>query len=164
MVCVSPGQAARVVKVFLYIFDVAVDQAPTSVVPGSSRILQSPGETYSNDFGGGGAQLEGSLGVNAMPNHFKFVAPAGCACIFDLATWHCAQPNTSARERENVILGYHSKRTRSPTGHLIPAHTLMALDEKGMLRRSHCQLLGLDDPDWRTGNPFDRERITTCLL
>ena len=140
------------------IFDVAEDQAPTSVVPGTHRVPLSPAETYAAKFGGGESGGDGDadlLDSAAMPNCVKFVAPAGSACIFDLATWHTAQPNTSAHERENLILGYHSRRTRSPTGHLIPAETLRRLDDKQLLRPAARGLLGLDDPDWFTGNPFD---------
>ena len=148
------------VKVFLYVFDVAADQAPTSVVPGSHRIPWAAGEVYAPSFGGGGGGADADDGgagrTDLMPNYHSFVAPAGSACIFDLATWHTAQANTSGRERENFILGYHNKRTRSPTGHLPPGATLARLDDAGLLRQEAKEMLGLHDPDWLTGNPFDR--------
>ena len=52
-------------------------------------------------------------------------------------------------------MGFHGNRTRSPTGHLIPTHTLAALDGRGLLSPASRALLGLNDPDWHTGNPFD---------
>lgn len=41
--------------------------------------------------------------TSMMPNHVKFAARAGDCCVFDLATWHTAQPNTSKLERCNTI-------------------------------------------------------------
>eukprot|EP01051_Picozoa_sp_SAG22_P015108 SAG22_NODE_1929_length_3293_cov_3.309956_4_plen_87_part_00 len=75
-----------------------------------------------------------------MPNAVHFAAKAGDCMVFDLATWHTAQPNTSAAERENLIMGY---RARGPeggrTGHMMTDGLVARLDAAGLL----------DDPSTR---------------
>jgi hypothetical protein len=51
----------------------------------------------------GRTERAGYAPTSMMPNHVKFAARAGDCCVFDLATWHTAQPNRSQLERWNTI-------------------------------------------------------------
>ena len=96
--------ARRTVKAFIYIHDVSEDQGCTSVVRGSHRLLDpvTPSTLYDLKAAGfkdgwagsglGRSEAEGFAPLGAMPNHLKFAAKAGDCCIFDLATYHTAQP------------------------------------------------------------------------
>merc|ERR1711964_594028 len=91
--------------------------------------------------------------TSAMPNHVKFAANAGDCCVFDLATWHTAQPNTSKLERWNTIQGYHSgalDQNTGPgsgtrTGPMMEPEMLARLEKAGRLSASKRRLLGMKD-------------------
>lgn len=136
---------ARVVKAFVYIFDVGPDQGATSVVPGSYRLDAGP-QWLDRQFGFGENPAEGGeLDVDLMPNAFKFEASAGDCIVFDIASWHSAMPNRTHLEREAVILGYknasHVGKAEARTGGMPSAKLLNALDEKGLLSAQHKELL-----------------------
>ena len=146
------GVAQRTVKAFVYINDVAADQGCTSVTRGSHRISPigvSPNSLF--DWHGSGEKgqtvfegndvgrtvADGYAPMSSMPNSVLFAARAGDCIIFDLATWHTAQPNTSKLERWNTIQGYHSGAITAhggtPTGPMMGDEMLLKLAELGRL-------------------------------
>ena len=135
----------RVVKAFVYIFDVGPEQGATSVVPGSFRLATGP-QWLTRQYGFGANEAEGGeLPVTAMPNHFKFAAKAGDCIVFDIASWHSAMPNHTGLDREAVILGYkngsHVGRATARTGDMPTPELLRELDERGLLSDEHKGLL-----------------------
>ena len=60
---------------------------------------------------------EGYAPSGAIQNHVKFAAEAGSAILFDISTFHTAQPNTSELDRENVILMYTSAQGAQNTNY-----------------------------------------------
>ena len=132
--------------------DVAADQGCTSVTRGSHRISPigvSPNSLF--DWHGSGEKgqtvfegndvgrtvADGYAPMSSMPNSVLFAARAGDCIIFDLATWHTAQPNTSKLERWNTIQGYHSGAITAhggtPTGPMMGDEMLSKLAELGRL-------------------------------
>jgi hypothetical protein len=77
-----PYPARRNIKMFLYLSDVAEDGGPLGVVPGSHRLKAGPWETLRASFKSS-MTLDADLPQEAMPNHYKFAAPAGTALLFD---------------------------------------------------------------------------------
>ena len=154
-----PFPINRRVKAFIYMFDVAEDQGCTSVVRGSHRIPWGPGGVYDlrsagfSGFTGSGRQAdgrprseeEGFAPTGSIQNHVKFAAKAGDCCVFDIATWHTAQPNRSARERENLILMFSgsagTSRTK-PYGEL-GEESVARLRELGRLDEATAAVLGV---------------------
>lgn len=143
-------------KVIVYVNDVAEDQGCSSVVRGTHRLPSAvgPGSLYDvagagfagGGFAGSGAgrtEADGMAPLSAMPNHVKFAAKAGDCMVFDLATWHTAQPNTSSRERENLIIGYRSGTAVGNTGGLMTDGMLRRLDAAGLLGERKRELLGV---------------------
>ena len=61
------------------------------------------------------SEEEGFAPTGSIQNHIKFAAKAGDCCVFDIATWHTAQPNRSTRERENLIMMYSGAANTSRT-------------------------------------------------
>jgi hypothetical protein len=156
------GVAKRTVKAFIYINDVAEDQGCTSVVRGSHKLSplgisantlfdwNGSGESGQSVFAGndvGRTVADGFAPMGSMPNSVKFAAKAGDCCIFDLATFHTAQPNTSTMERWNTIQGYHSASVLglpgggTPTGPIMGDEMLKLLDEGGRLSSTKRRLL-----------------------
>ena len=58
----------------------------------------------------GRTAAEGYAPSGLVQNHVKFASKAGDAIIFDIATFHTGQPNTSALDRECTILMYTNAR------------------------------------------------------
>ena len=56
---------------------------------------------------------------------------------------HTAQPNTSNKERENVIMGYHAKGVGGRTGHMMTDEMVTSLNAAGLLNESKRRLLGI---------------------
>eukprot|EP01052_Picozoa_sp_SAG31_P002545 SAG31_NODE_90_length_26410_cov_175.663981_22_plen_129_part_00 len=117
------------------------------MVRGSHRLEQEVGPSSLYDlaaagfpaggFAGSGAgrtEADGCAPLGLMPNAVKFVAKAGDCMVFDLATWHTAQPNTSNKERENLIMGYHAKGVGGRTGHMMSGEMVARLDTAGLLK------------------------------
>ena len=132
--------------------DVAADQGCTSVTRSSHRISPigvSPnslfdwhgsgkaGQTVFEGNDVGRTVADGYAPMSSMPNSVLFAARAGDCIIFDLATWHTAQPNTSKLERWNTIQGYHSGAITAhggtPTGPMMGDEMLAKLAELGRL-------------------------------
>ena len=85
--------------------------SPFGISPNGLYDWHGNGEKGQTVFAGndvGRTVEDGFAPMGSMPNHVKFAAKAGDCIIFDLATYHTAQPNTSKLERWNTIQGYHS--------------------------------------------------------
>ena len=79
--------------------------------------------------------------------------------IFDLATFHTAQPNVSSKERWNTIQGYHSAKIAgvggTPTGGIMTDGMLQKLASAGRLTASKRRVLGMpaeDGGEWPERN------------
>jgi hypothetical protein len=100
-----PHPHARIVKAFVHVFDVAEDQACTSVVRGSHLMPEEWGSASTvydlssagfKGFGGSSKDRtvdDGYAPNGSIANHVKFAAKAGDCCIFDIASasvplWH----------------------------------------------------------------------------
>ena len=93
-------------------------------------------------FGGsskGRTVAEGYAPSSAIQNHVKFSAEAGSAIIFDIATFHTAQPNTSQLSRECVIMMYAS--AQAAQNHTTLNELVQDWDRAGRLspsKRARC--------------------------
>ena len=98
-----PFPNERIVKVFVYLFDVAAEQGATAVVRGSHLLPWSPAGVYdmvsagysvvpgkpTGAFAGSGlgkGEQGGFAPLRSIPNHVTFAAKAGDAIVFDIAT------------------------------------------------------------------------------
>ena len=106
-------------------------------------------DTGFQGFGGsskGRTVAEGYAPSGAIQNHVKFSAEAGSAIIFDIATFHTAQPNTSQRARECVIMMYASAQAAqnrtTALNELVPEW-----ERAGRLNPSKRALLGLPEAE-----------------
>ena len=146
---------SRELKMFIYLSDVAADGGPLGVVPGSSRLPLGPWETLRTSFRSS-LTLDAALPQDKMPNHYAFVAPAGTALLFDLATWHSALPIVpSSPDRRALILGWNTStgggRARGGTGQvpdsavppLLSAEHSAQLDAAGRLTPALRKLTGV---------------------
>ena len=146
---------AHDLKVFVNLADIPADGGCTAVVPRTHKLRSMPHEL----FGARAFSRENGTGVNLerMPNAMPFAVPAGTACIFDTACWHTAMNNTSAVDRQSVILGYNCVVPRRNTGELIPPAMLERLESVGRMEsETRRQILGFQDGallgqrgDWR---------------
>jgi ectoine hydroxylase-related dioxygenase (phytanoyl-CoA dioxygenase family) len=66
----------------------------------------------------------------------------GNAIIFDIATFHTAQPNTSSLDRENVILMYTSSQGAQNTNY--STELLQQFEAAGRLTQTKRSLLGME--------------------
>ena len=89
-----PVPSTRTIKAFIYIHDVSENGGPLSVVPGSHRLACGPWETLRTSFKSS-MTLDAATEQTKMPNHYKFVARAGTALLFDTACW-CELPTIRA--------------------------------------------------------------------
>ena len=79
----NPNPAYRAGR---YLSDVAEDGGTLGVVPGSHRLPTGPWQTLRCSFKSS-MTLDATFPQDAMPNHYKFAAPAGTALLFDTACW-----------------------------------------------------------------------------
>jgi hypothetical protein len=167
---IGQGVAKRTVKAFIYLNDVEADQGCTSVVRGShllSPIGIRPNMLFDWDGSGSNSQTvfagndvgrtvaNGYAPLASFPNHVKFAARAGDGLIFDLATFHTAQPNVSRLERWNTIQGYHSASILgqprpvggTPTGPIMSDNMLRRLARAGKLTVAQRRILNMPTDD-----------------
>lgn len=78
-------------KLFIAVSDTDATMGPSSLVPGSHRLQDTPPPF--ND-------------VTDMPGAHLFTGRAGDAMLMDIRCWHAAQPNLSDRPRESLIVQY----------------------------------------------------------
>lgn len=79
------------VKLFIAVSDTDETMGPTSLVPGSHCLVDTPPHFNS---------------IADMPGAHLFTGRAGDAMLMDIRCWHAAQPNRSDRPRESVIVQY----------------------------------------------------------
>ena len=143
-----PHPHARVVKAFVYMFDVAEDQGCTSVVRGSHLMPTewgSAGAVYNlssiglKGFGGsskGRTVDDGYALSDSIANNVKFAARAGDCCIFDIASASQNMPTAHAHHESLVSF--------SPLRGLLSVHCpLFSVWKLGTLRNQTQMLHSL---------------------
>jgi hypothetical protein len=88
---------------FVCVADTDSSMAPTTIVPDSARLQDSP-PPFSD--------------ASRMPGLMSFTGKAGDAMLMDIRTWHAAMPNTSNLPRESIIIQFAASKWQQ-TGTMI---------------------------------------------
>jgi hypothetical protein len=87
--------------------------------------------------------LDAATEQTKMPNHYKFVAKAGTALLFDTASWHTAMPCLpGSPDRRAVIMGWNAARDCGEAATLSAAH-VEELTAMGRMTPTLARLIGL---------------------
>ena len=166
LVATHPANALTI-KAFTFPFDVAEDQGPAAVVPGSHRVQGSVADwAPTRSFSGGGGATKNGGGADAqdtMPGHIAFApCPAGTCVFYDNSIMHTSLPNTSGSDRCALITSYKPNggcgevNSRGVSGQVFA--NAERLSRRGLLegRPELAQLLGaVEDyhtPGWHVKN------------
>jgi hypothetical protein len=90
------------IKAFTFPFNVAPEQAPAAVVPGTHRVQMTVDE-YRHQRSSGASQAPALAG---MPDSIHFPCKAGTCVFYDNRIFHTSLPNTSRRDRCCLITSY----------------------------------------------------------
>jgi ectoine hydroxylase-related dioxygenase (phytanoyl-CoA dioxygenase family) len=150
------------VKLFVNIFDTAVDQGCSAVVPKSHKLLASkPAAAMGMKFAGGSVLQEAAssdgVPLEAMPGHVRLSGKAGDCMLADIRTWHTALANHTDKERESLIVFFTPFWRK---GGLVASAQRLEAGGRALSPRLR-QMLGLElmgggniyDPEWLAANP-----------
>jgi hypothetical protein len=88
---------------FVCVADTDSSMAPTTIVPDSARLQDSP-PPFSD--------------ASRMPGLMSFTGKAGDAMLMGIRTWHAAMPNSSNLPRESIIIQFAASKWQQ-TGTMI---------------------------------------------
>ena len=156
------------IKAFTFPFDIAADQGPAAVVPGSHRVQFSAQDQsdrrYQRYVGGGkNPEIQGAT-QDSMPNSISLPVRAGTVVFYDNRIFHTSYPNTSTRDRCCLITSYkplggcgEGTNARGVSGQVFA--NASRLDRRGLLegRGELRKLLGMETDyhtiAWHEANP-----------
>jgi hypothetical protein len=134
----------------VFIEDVIPEQGPLQVIPGSHR-----GEVYDHydeDESWLGYIRDNLLAAVALDQAEELTGPAGTVTAHHCATVHSSRPNTSARPRPALVIGYNAEDARPYTAPAYPSsHHGQVIRGSAAKYARHDHINLRLPPDWSGG-------------